>query len=57
MSEPTVTVPASVPDGWSDLTPEERAQLAADFAEADAEFSRGECIPADEVLPRYRRAG
>jgi len=44
-------------DDWSDLSEEERAELRRDFAEADEEYRRGECLPRDEVLPRLRRAG
>jgi hypothetical protein len=43
--------------GWPDLTPEEEAEVRADFARAEEAYRRGECIPADEVLPRLQRAG
>lgn len=46
-----------VPDGWSDLSEEERAELHREADEAEAEYVRSECIPLDDVLPRYRQAG
>jgi hypothetical protein len=55
MSEPDGNEP--VPDGWSDLTEEERAELRRDFVEARERHAQGLSVPLDEVLPRYRRAG
>ena len=46
------------PDGWSDLTDEEREELRREYAEAREELQQGDPgVPLDEVLPRYRRAG
>jgi hypothetical protein len=48
-----------IPDGWSHLTPEQRAELDERFAEARAAIERGDPgIPMDEVLPRrFAKAG
>jgi hypothetical protein len=57
---PMATKPEEIealPDGWSDLTEGEREELRRAYDEADAAFDRGECIPIDEVLPRFREAG
>jgi hypothetical protein len=51
-------VPDDAPDGWSDLTDEERAELRRDFDEAREDMRNGvRGIPLDEVLPRYRQTG
>jgi hypothetical protein len=43
-----------IPDGWSDLTEEERADLDAAFTKAEEEMRNGvPGIPLDEALPRY----
>lgn len=47
----------SAEDAWPEMSPEEEAELRRDFAEGDEEYRRGECIPADEVVPRLRQAG
>ena len=39
------------------LSEEERAELHREADEAEAEYVRSECIPLDDVLPRYRQAG
>jgi len=55
---PPASPDESIPDGWSDLTPEERAELDADFAQAEENIRNGvPGIPIDEVLPRYRQTG
>jgi hypothetical protein len=58
ITPPPPAVPGeSIPDGWSDLTEEERAELRAEFVEARENHAKGLSIPMDEVLPRYRQAG
>ena len=48
---------ADEPDGWSDLTEDERAELRAAFDQARENHRNGVGVPRDQVLPRYRRAG
>ena len=43
--------------GWPEMSAEEEADVRAAFIRADEAYSRGECIPAAEILPRLRRAG
>jgi hypothetical protein len=46
------------PDGWSDLSEEERTELRQEAAAARENVRNGvPGIPLDEVLPRYRQAG
>ncbi len=56
MSNPPPADESATPD-WPDMDPEEQAEIRAAFDEAEAEYQRGESLPAEEVLPRYRRAG
>jgi hypothetical protein len=51
------SAPVSAEDAWPEMSQEEEAELRRDFAEGDEEYRRGECIPADEVVPRLRHAG
>jgi hypothetical protein len=57
----TVAPPETpVPEDWSDLTPEEREELDAAFAQADENQRKGVGVPLDDVLPRppaLRRTG
>jgi hypothetical protein len=46
-----------IPDDWSDLTEEEQEELRRDADAAVLELQRGESVPMDDVLPRYRQAG
>ena len=39
------------------ISEEERVELHREADEAEAEYVRSECIPLDDVLPRYRQAG
>jgi hypothetical protein len=53
-AEPAVVVPGDL-DQDSDMTEEERQELAADIATSEAEFERGEWTPAEVVLANLRR--
>jgi hypothetical protein len=45
-----------IPDGWSDLSEEEREEIHREADEAMAAIERGDPgIPMDDVLPRYRK--
>jgi hypothetical protein len=58
MKQPSDEGDETTPNGWSDLSEQERGEIREAFARAEEEYRRGECIPADEVIPRrLRRAG
>lgn len=44
-------------DDWSDLSPEELAEIDAAYDRADQNLREGRCIPAREILPQLRRRG
>jgi hypothetical protein len=55
---PPVDGDEPIPDGWSDLSEEEREEIHREADEALAAIERGDPgIPMDDVLPRYRKTG